>query len=87
MSENAMWIALPSGDAPGGARAPSTTNLVDSRCPMCGTLLKKKQRICSGKCRAALSRQRKTDAQASRDRQLRMHLKEALRLVDEERSP
>ncbi len=40
-------------------------------CPVCGTPLGKRQKsACSGRCRAALSRQRKAHAQEDRDQRL-----------------
>ncbi len=65
--------------SPPSARALSMATLVDSRgCPLCGNALKGRQRLCSGVCRAKLSRQKKATQQAQRDRRLREMLEEAL---------
>ncbi len=67
---------------PPGAHALPMASLIDSRdCPVCGKSLKGRQRVCSGACRAKLSRQKKDTEQAQRDRQLREMLEEALGLV------
>ena len=72
-------------------RAPHRGNLIDSRhCPVCHTPLtgREAQQVCSGKCRAARSRQKKAEEQDQRDRRLRELLDEALGLLGEpENSP
>lgn len=76
---------LPNGsDGSDTARALPTSGLIDSprRCPACGTALTGRQRACSAKCRAALSRRRRAQAQAERDRQIRDLLKVALALLE-----
>ncbi len=60
--------------------------MIDSRhCPVCHTPLtgREAQQVCSGKCRAARSRQKKAEERADRDRELRWHLEAALRLLGE----
>ena len=53
-------------------------------CRVCGKPLRRRQRqVCSGKCRAALSRDRKADAVSQRARRVRVLLAEALRLLGE----
>ena len=66
--------------------------MIDSRrCPVCQTPLtgREAQQVCSGKCRAALSRQKKAERQAwkaaeraQRDRRLRELLEEALGVLE-----
>lgn len=50
-------------------------------CRVCGRPLRERQQLCSGKCRAAWSRRKKHEAVAERDRQVRVLLTEALRLL------
>ena len=53
-------------------------------CCVCGKPLRRRQRqVCSGKCRAALSRGRKAEAESQRTRRVRVLLAEALRLLGE----
>ena len=53
-------------------------------CRVCGKPLRRRQRqVCSGKCRAALSRGRKAEAASQRTRRVRVLLAEALRLLRE----
>ncbi len=75
---------------PQAARAPLRGTVIQFRhCPVCRqNPLTDKQRFCSGKCRAARSRQKKAEEQAQRDRRLRELLDEALGLLGEpENSP
>ncbi len=59
-------------------------SLVDSRgCPICGKSLTGRQQVCSGRCRAKLSRQKKAAEQTQRDRRLREMLEAALGLLEE----
>ena len=70
---------------PDAARAPVEVPLEASRqpvCHVCGKFLRGRQQICSGKCRAAQSRDKKAQAEAERTRQIRALLTEALRLLD-----
>jgi hypothetical protein len=55
------------------------------RCQQCGQVFtgRATRRTCSGKCRAAMSRQRQSEARAERDREIRALLLQALRLLDE----
>jgi predicted nucleic acid-binding Zn ribbon protein len=63
-------------DVPTDARPPV--------CCVCGKPLRRRQRqVCSGKCRAALSRGRKAEAESHRTRRVRVLLAEALRLLGE----
>ncbi len=68
---------------PQAARAPLRGTVIQFRhCPVCRqNPLTDKQRFCSGKCRAARSRQKKAEERADRDRELRWHLEAALRLL------
>jgi predicted nucleic acid-binding Zn ribbon protein len=52
-------------------------------CPACGKPLRHGQRACSGKCRAALSRQRQEQARQARDQEIRVLLESALRRLSE----
>ena len=76
------------GEVPAeGARAPLDGSAEDARplvCRVCGKPLRHRQRqVCSGKCRAALSRGRKAEAESQRTRRVRGLLAEALRLLGE----
>jgi predicted nucleic acid-binding Zn ribbon protein len=51
-------------------------------CPICRQPLPAGRRVCSGRCRAALSRTRRAEAQAARDAEVRRLLAAALRLLD-----
>ena len=53
----------------------------DRRCPACGAVLRERQRACSPKCRAALSRQRRAESLQERDHQVRRLLEAALGLL------
>jgi hypothetical protein len=57
------------------------------RCQKCGQPFtgRATRRTCSGRCRAALSRQRESEAQAERDGEIRELLLQALRLLDNAR--
>ena len=72
-------------DAPEAARAlvgGHGESAVDRPCRVCGGPLRgRQQRVCSGRCRAAWSRDRKRHAEEERTRQLRALLTEALRLL------
>ena len=52
-------------------------------CRFCGKLLRGRQQVCSGKCRATWSRRKKAQAETDRNRQVRALLAEALRLLGE----
>ncbi len=68
--------------SPQAARALPGGIVVDSGqpCPGCGEPLKSRKKACSGKCRAALSRRRRTELQAERDRKLRGLVEDVVRL-------
>jgi predicted nucleic acid-binding Zn ribbon protein len=70
--------------SPEGARAPvegTPVSANDRLCPVCSDLLRPRQRVCSGRCRAELSRLRQVEARQARDRQLRALLLAALDLI------
>jgi predicted nucleic acid-binding Zn ribbon protein len=71
---------------PDGGRAPATGRVVGSRtCPICSTApLTARQEVCSGRCRAALSRQRKAEAQRERDAEIRALLEAAVKRLRED---
>ena len=51
-------------------------------CPICGTPLKGRQTsACSDRCRAALSRRRRTEGQAEKERRVRELLEAAVRVL------
>lgn len=50
-------------------------------CPICGNSLRPRQRVCSGSCRAELSRRRQAQARQARDQQIRAFLLAALDLM------
>jgi predicted nucleic acid-binding Zn ribbon protein len=51
--------------------------------PGCGRPLTSRQRACSGRCRAALSRQRREEARAADIHEVRAILEAALRRLDD----
>jgi len=70
--------------SPGSARAllgGAPANVPDRRCPVCGNSLRPRQRVCSGRCRAELSRRRQAEARQARDEQVRALLLAALALM------
>jgi predicted nucleic acid-binding Zn ribbon protein len=77
--------SLPVG-SPDSVRAPASGGVVASRrCPICGqTPLTGRQEVCSGRCRAARSRQRKADARRERDAEIRVLLEAALKSLRED---
>jgi predicted nucleic acid-binding Zn ribbon protein len=52
-------------------------------CPACGKPISGRQRACSAKCRAALSRQRRADRLKARDREIRGLLEVALKRLED----
>ena len=56
-------------------------------CPLCGKSLRPRQRVCSGKCRAELSRRRQAEARQGRDEQVRALLLAALALMGKDGPP
>ncbi len=57
----------------------------DRRCPVCkGPMAEQKESACSGRCRAALSRKKKAQAQEERERRIQGLLKETRRLLEGE---
>lgn len=70
--------SLPS-DRSAAARAPVVGSC--RACPVCRGFLPEGRTTCSGRCRAALSRQRRDEAKRERDRRVRELLEEALRLL------
>ena len=68
------------------ARAPlGGIPVASRRCPAegCGRVLTDRQRACSARCRASLSRQRQAAAQRRRDARLATLLHEAIALLEE----
>ena len=58
--------------------------LASRRCPICRTApLTARQEVCSGRCRAARSRQRKAQARRKRDAEIRALLEAALNKLRE----
>ena len=58
-----------------------------SCCPICGKPLRPRQRVCSGRCRAELSRRRSAEARQARDEQVRALLLAALTLMGKNEQP
>jgi len=56
-------------------------------CPVCGESLKPRQRVCSGRCRAELSRRRQAQARQARDQQIRELLVAALDMLAKDGLP
>jgi predicted nucleic acid-binding Zn ribbon protein len=76
--------------SPEGARAPvegTPASANDRRCPVCSDPLRSRQRVCSGRCRAELSRRRQAEARQARDQAVRALLIAALDLVGKEGPP
>jgi predicted nucleic acid-binding Zn ribbon protein len=72
------------------ARAPvegSSANAGGRHCPICGKLLRPRQRVCSGRCRAELSRRRQAEARQARNQQIRELLVAALALLGKDGPP
>lgn len=70
--------------SPGSARAlveGSPANAGGRFCPICGKPLTPRQRVCSGRCRAELSRRRQAQLRHARDQQIRDLLVAALDLM------
>jgi predicted nucleic acid-binding Zn ribbon protein len=55
-----------------------------SSCPICGTPLTGQQTVCSAKCRIVRSWQKREGKQMERDAKVRLLIREALRLLDEQ---
>ena len=72
------------------ARAPvegSPANAGGRLCPICGNPLRPRQRVCSGRCRAELSRRRQAQLRHARDQQIRELLVAALDLMGKDGPP
>jgi predicted nucleic acid-binding Zn ribbon protein len=76
---------LPVGD-PDGVRAPATGGVVGSRtCSVCLKVpIHARQEVCSARCRATRSRQRKAEARTERDAEIRALLEAAVEKLREE---
>jgi len=57
--------------------------LGSAQCPCCGGELPGGRKVCSGKCRATLSRRRRKDAQRTRNEEIRALLDTALKKLKE----
>ena len=75
----------PPGVSTDGVRAPARGGVLASRlCPVCQKVpIHASQEVCSGRCRAARSRQRKAEARGERDAEIRGLLKAALEKLQE----
>jgi predicted nucleic acid-binding Zn ribbon protein len=71
--------------SPDGVRAPARGGVLASRlCPVCQkVLIHAGQQVCTGRCRAARSRQRKAEARRARDGEIRALLEAALEKLQE----
>jgi hypothetical protein len=59
--------------------------LASRLCPVCHKVtIHDRQEVCSGRCRAARSRQRKAEAQRERDAEMRALLEAALKKLTED---
>ena len=69
--------------SPDGVRAPARGGVLASRlCPVCRKVpIHARQEVCSGRCRAARSRQRKVEARRKRDAEIGALLEAALEKV------
>ena len=70
---------------PDGVRAPAGAPVLASRtCPVCRKVpIHGRQEVCSARCRAARSRQRKAQARRERDAEIRSLLEAALKKLKE----
>jgi predicted nucleic acid-binding Zn ribbon protein len=77
----------PPGASPDGVRAPARGGVLASwLCPVCLEVpIHAPQEVCSGRCRAARSRQRKAAALRERDAEIRSLLEAALTQVTGQR--
>ena len=78
--------AMSAPDSPSQVSAESARALLGGSgigCPACGKPLEGRQTACSGKCRAALSRRRREEAQRTRDEEVRVLLETALKKLNE----
>jgi predicted nucleic acid-binding Zn ribbon protein len=75
----------PPGMSPDGVRAPARGGVLASRvCSVCRKApIHAGQEVCSGRCRAARSRQRKAEARRERDAEIRGLLEAALEKLQE----
>ena len=71
---------------PDGVRAPAGGGVLASRlCPVCQKVpIHAGQEVCSGRCRAARSRQRKAEARRERDAEIQTLLEAALEKLRDE---
>jgi predicted nucleic acid-binding Zn ribbon protein len=71
--------------SPDGVRAPARGSVLASRlCPVCHKVpIHAGQEVCSGRCRAARSRQRRAEVRRERDAEIRGLLEAALEKVQE----
>ena len=76
----------PPGARPDGVRAPARGGVLASRlCPVCQKVpIHAGQEVCSGRCRAARSRQRKAETRRERDAEIRALLEAALKKLTED---
>jgi predicted nucleic acid-binding Zn ribbon protein len=76
----------PPGASPDGVRAPARGGVLASRlCPICHKApIHARQEVCSGRCRAARSRQRKVEARRERDAEIQTLLEAALEKLRDE---
>ena len=78
------FLPLPPEVSPETARAVLggiADDLPARHCPVCWGPLRDRQRTCSGRCRAAISRQRRAEVEAERDQELQELLERALKLL------
>jgi predicted nucleic acid-binding Zn ribbon protein len=76
--------------SPGSARAPvegSPASAGGRLCPICDEPLRPRQQVCSGRCRAELSRRRQAQLRHARDQQIRELLVAALDLMGKDGPP
>ena len=88
--EDERGLMGPAQVSPGSARAlvgGVPVNVPDRRCPACGNSLRPRQRVCSGRCRAELSRRRQAQLRHARDQQIRELLVAALALMGRDGPP
>ncbi|MBA5865409.1 MAG: DUF2116 family Zn-ribbon domain-containing protein [Nitrospira sp. CR1.3] len=74
---------VPPIPTPDRSRARVRTPFPEGACPVCGAPLRSTQTVCSAKCRAARSRDRRVGEQAERDAQVRLLLRTAREALDD----
>ena len=70
---------------PGLSMRPESERAPLGGCPVCGRELTGRQRVCSARCRAALSRKKSLEVRAERDARIRLLLRTVIETATEAR--